>query len=142
VAAAPLFVISVVAQEATRAGFDPRRHPLSLLSLGDLGWIQICTFVVAGVLATGSALGLRRPIGGGEVGGDRHDVGAPDGRAEALGRLRGAVGVSRQVRSAAASGVGAGEGTVPSTAVSAGAFCARAANRNGRPSAEMPAEST
>jgi hypothetical protein len=67
VAAAPLFVLSVVAQEATRAGFDPRRHPLSLLSLGDLGWIQICTFVVAGGLAFASAFGLRRALRGGRA---------------------------------------------------------------------------
>jgi len=68
VAAAPLFVTSVVAQEATRAGFDPRRHPLSLLSLGDLGWVQISTFVVAGVLAFASAFGLRRALRGGRAG--------------------------------------------------------------------------
>jgi len=58
-------VSSVLVQEATRDGFDPRRHPLSLLSLGDLGWIQITTFVVAGALVLAGAVGLRRVLGRG-----------------------------------------------------------------------------
>jgi hypothetical protein len=49
----------------TRDGFDLSRHPLSLLSLGDLGWIQIANFVVSGVLAVGFAVGVRRAVGGG-----------------------------------------------------------------------------
>ena len=40
-ALAPLFYVVVVAQMLTRTGFDIGRHPLSLLSLGDAGWIQI-----------------------------------------------------------------------------------------------------
>jgi hypothetical protein len=60
--AGPMFVALVVGQELTRDGFDPRRHPLSLLSLGDLGWLQIANFVVAGVLALVSAIGLRRAL--------------------------------------------------------------------------------
>jgi len=60
--AAPLFVVTVVAQELTRAGFDPKKHPLSLLSTGDLGWIQITTFVIAGLLAFAGAVGLRRVL--------------------------------------------------------------------------------
>jgi hypothetical protein len=62
VVAGPLFVAAVVIQEATRAGFDPKEHPLSLLSLGDLGWIQITNFVVCGLLATASAVGVRRAL--------------------------------------------------------------------------------
>jgi hypothetical protein len=57
--AAPLFVVTVVAQELTRPGFDAAKHPLSLLSTGDLGWIQITNFVVAGILAFAGAFGLR-----------------------------------------------------------------------------------
>jgi hypothetical protein len=60
--AAPLFIVTVVAQEVTRAGFDPKKHPLSLLSTGDLGWIQITNFVVAGLLAFAGAVGLRRVL--------------------------------------------------------------------------------
>ncbi|MEU8246699.1 DUF998 domain-containing protein [Nonomuraea sp. NPDC048916] len=68
VAAGPLFVASVVVQELTRDGFDPARHALSQLSLGEHGWIQTATFVVAGVLALASALGLRRLLHRGPAG--------------------------------------------------------------------------
>ena len=37
VVAGPLFYVMVGIQALTRPGFDIRRHPLSLLSLGDLG---------------------------------------------------------------------------------------------------------
>ena len=37
VIAGPLFVAVWLAQALTREGFDPTYHPLSLLSLGDLG---------------------------------------------------------------------------------------------------------
>jgi hypothetical protein len=60
--AGPLFVASIVVQAATRDGFDARRHPLSMLSLGEYGWIQIITFIVAGLLAVGGAIGLRRVL--------------------------------------------------------------------------------
>ena len=53
-----------VAQAATREGFDILRHPLSLLSTGDLGWLQITNFVVAGVLALVGARGLRTAMRG------------------------------------------------------------------------------
>ncbi len=46
----------------THDGFDPRRHPLSLLSLDELGWIQITNFVVAGLLFVASAVGMRRVL--------------------------------------------------------------------------------
>ncbi|SEG76906.1 Protein of unknown function [Thermomonospora echinospora] len=62
VIAGPLFVTVVLAQALTRDGFDPRRHPLSLLGLGDLGWIQIADFVLAGLLFLGAAVGLRRAL--------------------------------------------------------------------------------
>jgi hypothetical protein len=62
VLAGPLFVATVLIQEATRDGFDPKRHPLSLLSLGEYGWIQITNFVVCGILVFASAFGLRRAL--------------------------------------------------------------------------------
>lgn len=68
VLAGPIFVVTVLAQALTRDGFDPRRHPLSLLALGDLGWIQITNFVACGVLAFASAFGLRRALRGGRAG--------------------------------------------------------------------------
>ncbi|MEU4556968.1 DUF998 domain-containing protein [Actinoplanes sp. NPDC023936] len=48
--AGPLWAAVSFAQVATRDGFDLLRHPLSLLSTGALGWIQIVNFVLAGVL--------------------------------------------------------------------------------------------
>ena len=60
----PLWAAVSVAQAATREGFDILRHPLSLLSTGDLGWLQITNFVVAGVLALVGARGLRTALRG------------------------------------------------------------------------------
>lgn len=62
VVAGPLFVITVLVQSATRDGFDPKIHPLSMLSLGDLGWIQITNFVLSGLLFVAAAVGLRRTL--------------------------------------------------------------------------------
>jgi hypothetical membrane protein len=61
----PLFFVVAMVQMVIRPGFDLRRHAISLLSLGDLGWIQIANFLVTGVLAILCAIGLRRlPRGG------------------------------------------------------------------------------
>jgi hypothetical membrane protein len=60
--AGPLFVLLVLAQDYTRPGFDPRVHLLSLLSLGDLGWIQMANFAGAGILNVLYAIGLRRRL--------------------------------------------------------------------------------
>jgi len=64
----PLFYLLVLIQMLTRSGFDIRLHPLSLLSLGDAGWIQITNFIVAGLLAILCAVGMRRLLGGGSGG--------------------------------------------------------------------------
>lgn len=68
VLAGPLFLGLGLLQAFTRDGFDLRRHPLSLLALGDLGWIQIANFVVSGALIVGCAVGLRRALRGGRAG--------------------------------------------------------------------------
>ena len=60
--AGPLFVTVAAAQALTRDGFDLSRHPLSMLSMGDLGWIQIGNFVVTGLLMVAFALGVRRAL--------------------------------------------------------------------------------
>jgi Protein of unknown function (DUF998) len=59
-AAGPLFTSVSLVQVLTRDGFDLGRHPLSLLSLGDLGWVQMANFVVSGLLSLAFAVGLRR----------------------------------------------------------------------------------
>jgi hypothetical protein len=58
--AGPIYILVGIAQILTRAGFDITRHPLSMMSLGDLGWIQIANFIVTGLLVIVGALGLRR----------------------------------------------------------------------------------
>jgi hypothetical protein len=62
VVAGPLFVAVGLLQMLTREGFDPTRHPLSLLSLGDLGWVQITNFVLSGMLFVAAAVGMRRVL--------------------------------------------------------------------------------
>src|SRR6266849_3737707 len=56
--AGPLFIFTVLIQDYTRPGFDPRLDLLSLLSLGDWGWVQITNFILAGVLNLLYAVGL------------------------------------------------------------------------------------
>ncbi|MCO1596676.1 DUF998 domain-containing protein [Micromonospora sp. RHAY321] len=60
VLAGPIFVGSALLQGLTRDGFDFRRHPASVLSTGELGWIQITTFLVTGALCVLAAGALRR----------------------------------------------------------------------------------
>ena len=60
----PLWAAVSIVQAATREGFDILRHPLSLLATGDLGWLQIANFVVAGVLTVVGASGLRGALRG------------------------------------------------------------------------------
>ena len=64
----PLFYLVVLIQMFTRSGFDIRKHPISLLSLGDAGWIQITNFIVTGLLAILCAFGMRRILRGGPGG--------------------------------------------------------------------------
>lgn len=60
VIAGPIYIIVGAAQILTREGFDIARHPLSFMTLGDLGWIQITNFIVTGLLALLAAIALRR----------------------------------------------------------------------------------
>jgi hypothetical protein len=60
--AGPLFILTVLIQDYTRPGFNPRLQPLSLLSLGEWGWVQIVNFVLAGVLNLLYAWGLWRRL--------------------------------------------------------------------------------
>src|SRR5438270_13877926 len=66
--AGPLFIFTVLIQDYTRPGFDPRLDPLSLLSLGDWGWVQIVNFALAGVLSLLYAVGLWRRLHSGRAG--------------------------------------------------------------------------
>jgi hypothetical protein len=62
IAAGPIYVGVGLIQLIIRDGFDIRRHPLSLMSNGDLGWIQIANFVLTGLLTVLSAIGMRRTL--------------------------------------------------------------------------------
>ncbi len=62
--AGPLYLLVGLVQVMTRDGFDMRRHALSHLANGDLGWIQIVNFLVAGVLVLLGAVGVRRVLAG------------------------------------------------------------------------------
>ena len=60
----PFYVGVSLIQALTRDGFDMQHHAFSLLSVGDLGWIQVLNFVVAGSLLIAGAVGVRRVLGG------------------------------------------------------------------------------
>jgi hypothetical membrane protein len=62
VIAGPLFVATVTAQILTRDGFDIRRHPISLLSVAEHGWIQVANFILAGMLSIIFAIGVARVL--------------------------------------------------------------------------------
>ena len=57
--AGPVFVAAFLIQGATRADYEPLRHPVSSLALGPSGWMQTANFVVAGLLTLAFAFGLR-----------------------------------------------------------------------------------
>jgi hypothetical protein len=64
----PLFVVVFLIEGATRPDYNPLRHPISSLAIGDLGWTQRANFVVTGLLILAFAFGLRsalRPYGAG-----------------------------------------------------------------------------
>jgi hypothetical protein len=48
--AGPLFLLVSLVDGATRAGYDPMTMPISLLAVGDRGWLQTLNFLVTGVL--------------------------------------------------------------------------------------------
>ncbi|HKY53245.1 MAG TPA: DUF998 domain-containing protein [Anaerolineales bacterium] len=60
VLAGPIYIIVGIAQILTREGFDITRHPLSMMSLGNLGWIQIANFIITGLLVITGAIGMGR----------------------------------------------------------------------------------
>ncbi|WP_248145247.1 DUF998 domain-containing protein [Microbacterium aoyamense] len=63
----PLFIVLWALQAFTREGFRPTFHPLSLLSLGEGGWVQILNFVVTGLLVIGGGIGLARVLAAGRL---------------------------------------------------------------------------
>ncbi|MCP2637442.1 DUF998 domain-containing protein [Microbacterium sp. HD4P20] len=62
IAGSALFVVTVLVQSVTRVGFDPRVHALSMLALGDLGWVQTTNFILSGALILVSVAGFHRAL--------------------------------------------------------------------------------
>jgi hypothetical protein len=67
VIAGPIYVLAVAVQMMIRDGFDLTRHAASQLANGDLGWIQIATFLVTGAMTIAAAVGVRRALGPGRL---------------------------------------------------------------------------
>ncbi|MER6480169.1 DUF998 domain-containing protein [Streptomyces filamentosus] len=66
--AGPLFLAVGFAQGLARDGFSSTRNAISRLALGEAGWIRTADFLLAGVLLTGAAVGLRKVLRGGPGG--------------------------------------------------------------------------
>ena len=65
--AGPLFIAASYAQVLTREGFDLKRHAISMLTLGDQGWIQSANFEITGLLVLACAIGMRRVLRSGRA---------------------------------------------------------------------------
>ena len=63
--AGPLYLVAGLIQAFIRPGFDIRRHDLSLLANGQLGWIQMANLIVSGLLVVAGAVGMRRALAAG-----------------------------------------------------------------------------
>ena len=63
--AGPLYLTVGLIEAFTRPGFDIRRHDLSLLANGDLGWIHMADLIVTGLLVIGAAVGMRAVLAAG-----------------------------------------------------------------------------
>ena len=57
--AGPLFTMAWFIEGLTRIHYDPMRHPISALSLGEFGWTQVANFIATGILTLVLAFGLR-----------------------------------------------------------------------------------
>jgi uncharacterized protein DUF998 len=68
VVAGPLFMVVSLVQAFTRQGFDLRRPAISMLSLGDLGWIQIANSSSPACWPFALAVGVRRALHPGRAG--------------------------------------------------------------------------
>ncbi len=62
IAAGPVFTLAWIVAGATRANYDPLRYPISSLSIGDAGWMQIAVFLITGVLTLAFGSGLWRVL--------------------------------------------------------------------------------
>lgn len=56
----PLFISVALSQAFTREGFDIAKHPVSSLSHGELGWIQVFNFLISGLLVLAGSAGIKQ----------------------------------------------------------------------------------
>jgi hypothetical protein len=67
--AGPVYVATGAVEMATRPGFDPLRHALSLMSNGAFGWVHVSMLILTGLFTIAGAVGFHRSrylgIGGG-----------------------------------------------------------------------------
>jgi hypothetical protein len=66
--AGALFIGLNTLQILTRPGFDLRRLAISVLALGDFGWVQVSNFILSGLLTIAFAVGVRQTLKGGRAG--------------------------------------------------------------------------
>lgn len=64
VVAGPIYLIVGLILALTRPGFDLAKHQLSLLMVGDYGWIQTTNLIVTGLMVIAAAIGFRRALRG------------------------------------------------------------------------------
>lgn len=62
VVAGPFYLVVGFVLAVTRPGFDLSRHALSLLMLGEWGWLQRANLVLAALMVLAAAVGLHRAI--------------------------------------------------------------------------------
>ena len=60
--AGPFFTIVWFIEGLTRANYDPMRYPISSLSIGEFGWIQVANFIITGLLILAFSVELRRAL--------------------------------------------------------------------------------
>lgn len=63
IAAAIIFVAVTVVEIVARPGFSIQRHAISMLSLGERGWVMMATFILSGLLVLAFALGFWQTSG-------------------------------------------------------------------------------
>ena len=79
VVAGPFYMVVGVALALTRPGFNIGVHALSLLTLGDFGWMQRANLILSGLMVLAAAYGVLRAI--------------RNGRGLAIGTLVGIYGI-------------------------------------------------
>lgn len=62
VVAGPFYLLVGVVLALARSGFDPTRHALSLLMLGEHGWMQRANLILTAIMVAAAAAGILRTV--------------------------------------------------------------------------------